>query len=132
MSGSTPDAGDSRYRRLFERLDAAIVAFDVDRDASGRVTELVVLEANAAGRRAFGPSYASSIGRPAAELFGEAAVRPLIACAGRLLNGELARTEVAFATRNRWFAGVVFAIDDRTLLAVADDRALPEGHGITP
>jgi hypothetical protein len=124
----TEQQGEHRFRVLFERIDTAALIFDVERDARGRVTGLVLREANPAGRQYFGPSYPFSVGRPAAELFGDAAVRPLVAVAGRLLARDLDSTEVAFATRNRWFAGNVVALDDQTLLAVASDTALPEGR----
>jgi PAS domain S-box-containing protein len=120
--------GEHRFRQLYEHLDVAALALEVDRDERGRVTGLTLLEANPAGRLYFGPSYPFAVGRPASELFGDAAVRPLMTVAGRLLSGELETTEVAFATRNRWFAGIVFALDDRVLLAVASDHAVPQGR----
>lgn len=127
---SGPETGEHRYRQLFEHLPLAALALGVEHDGRGRVTGLTLLEANPPGRRSFGPDYPLVVGRPATEIFGDAAIRPLVAVAGRLLSGELETTEVALATRNRWFAGIVFAVDGETLLAVASDRALPEGHDI--
>jgi PAS domain S-box-containing protein len=121
--GEASDVARRRCRRLLGHLRAAVLVFVVERDARGRVADWTLLEANEAGRRYYGPGYPFAIGRPATELFGETAMHSLLSATERLLSGEVETADVAFATRNRWFIGTAFAMDERTMLAIADEDA---------
>jgi PAS domain S-box-containing protein len=112
------EASERRYRRLFEHLRAAIVVFSVVRDADGRPVDWTLQEANGVGRRALGPSYPFSVGRPASELLGRSMLAPYIAQTAGILADADGRP-ITLDTSSGPLVGRVYAIDDETIVAVA-------------
>jgi PAS domain-containing protein len=110
-------AGERRYRRLFEHLRDVIIVFGVVHDAEGRPVDWTLQEANSVGRKALGPSYPFSVGRPASELLGRSTLAPYIAQTDRILSEPDGRP-ITLQTSRGPLVGRAYAIDETTIVAV--------------
>ena len=119
------EASERRYRKLFDGLPGAIVVAEVMRDPDGTVIDWRLREANPAARPLFGAGYPFAVGRPMIELFGEAAMQPLLARTQAILENTPCPRSVSLTASGMTFTGNLVAIDERTIVAVADNEVRP-------
>ncbi len=119
------EASERRYRKLFDALPGAVVVAEVIRDSAGLIIDWRLREANPAARPLFGLGYPFAVGRPMTELFGEAVMRPLLARTDQILANAACPRDVTLTSGGVVFRGLLLAVDERTVVAVAD-------HGVQP
>ena len=119
------EASERRYRKLFDSLPGAVIVAEVVREPDGRIADWRLREANPAARPLFGAGYPFAVGRPMTELFGEAAMGPLLARTEAILANTPCARDITLTAGAVVFSGALVAIDERTVVAFAD-------HGVHP
>jgi hypothetical protein len=109
------------YRQLFENLCEDVTVYRVARDGQGQVTDWLMVEANAIGRRSFPGGYEAAIGRPITEVFGTLAMRRDIDRSAAILAGEVIVEDVYFAPANAHYRTTLFALDQDTIIEASLD-----------
>jgi PAS domain S-box-containing protein len=93
-SDSASQAGEQRYRQLFEHAPICIFVADLT------VTSLTILEANRRAELVYGYTAAELVGMPAAHLVPEDARRAVLAILQRVQQGQTVTAETASQRRD--------------------------------
>ena len=102
-------AGEQRYRHLFEHMPICILVTDLT------VTPVVILEVNRRTELVYGYTAAELVGMPAADLVPEDARPAVQGILRRVQQGETVTAE----TTNRRRDGTLFLVSRPTELAIA-------------
>lgn len=92
---------EARYRKLFETIDEGFCIMQALRDGTGRVVDVVYVEANRAWERQTGVELPT--GKRASDLFGPAAEEWIEIWTRVADTGEAVRSEQLVPATNRWF-----------------------------